>query len=343
VAGVTGVNTVGEGVHGETSSDRWSAVVGIQMNETTDNAAAGIWGASKRGQGVHGETSSDRWSAVVGIQMNETTDNNVPAVWGESKRGEGVHGETSSDRFAGVVGVNTNANGDGEGVYGESRGTGAGVLGIAKGSGIAVQGETSSGTEAGVVGVNTNANGDGEGVYGESRGTGAGVLGIAKGTGPAGFFSGNVEVTGDIRLLGSDCAEEFDISYVDKVEPGTVMVLSSSEGALEPSSRAYDKRVAGVTSGAAGFKPGIILDKKQLQESNKNGTRMPVALVGKVYCKVDADYSPIEVGDLLTTSPTEGHAMKASDPIKAFGSVIGKALRSLKEGKELIPILISMQ
>jgi hypothetical protein len=68
-----------------------------------------------------------------------------------------------------------------------------------------------------------------------------------------------------------------------------------------------------------------------------------VALVGKVYCKVDAQYGPIEVGDLLTTSPTLGHAMKASDPLKAFGAVIGKALRPLLAGQGLIPILIALQ
>lgn len=65
--------------------------------------------------------------------------------------------------------------------------------------------------------------------------------------------------------------------------------------------------------------------------------------MGKVYCKVDAQFSPIEVGDLLTTSFTAGHAMKAYDPIKAFGAVIGKALRPLEGGKGLIPILIALQ
>jgi hypothetical protein len=57
------------------------------------------------------------------------------------------------------------------------------------------------------------------------------------------------------------------------------------------------------------------------------GNRSPVALLGKVYCKVDADPAPVEVGDLLTTSETPGHAMKACDSTKAFGSVIGKAPR----------------
>jgi hypothetical protein len=70
---------------------------------------------------------------------------------------------------------------------------------------------------------------------------------------------------------------------------------------------------------------------------------MPLALVGKTYCKVDAQYASIEIGDLLTTSPTPGHAMKVDDPIKGFGSVIGKALRPMQTGQGLIPILIALQ
>lgn len=115
------------------------------------------------------------------------------------------------------------------------------------------------------------------------------------------------------------------------------MVLDQ-DGALQRSQQAYDKRVAGVISGAGDYKPGIVLDKQQSSER-----RVPVALVGKVYCKVDADYASIEVGNLLTTSPTAGHAMKAGDHLKAFGAVIGKALRPLKEGQNLIPILIALQ
>jgi hypothetical protein len=70
---------------------------------------------------------------------------------------------------------------------------------------------------------------------------------------------------------------------------------------------------------------------------------VPIALVGKVYCKVDAERSPIAVGDLLTTSDTPGHAMKAENPLKAFGAVIGKALVPLNSGHGLIPILIALQ
>ena len=98
---------------------------------------------------------------------------------------------------------------------------------------------------------------------------------------------------------------------------------------LEPSQFAYDRRVAGVISGAGNLKPGIVLDKQAHQANRK-----PVALLGKVYCKVDAQYGAVEIGDLLTTSPTPGHAMKATDQVKAFGAVIGKALRPLGAGQD---------
>jgi hypothetical protein len=186
------------------------------------------------------------------------------------------------------------------------------------------------GAQTGVLG----SSGSGIGVDGISN-TGVGVHG--KGGRLAGFFEGDVEVTGDIRLTNADCAEDFDIAGAETVEPGTVMVLGE-EGALHQSHRAYDKRVAGVISGAGDYKPGIVLDKQHSQPNRK-----PIALLGKVYCKVDASVAPVKVGDLLTTSPTPGHAMKATDRDQAFGAVISKALRPLREGCGLIPILITLQ
>jgi hypothetical protein len=35
--------------------------------------------------------------------------------------------------------------------------------------------------------------------------------------------------------------------------------------------------------------------------------------------------------------------MKVTDPYKAFGSVIGKALRPFADGQGLIPILVALQ
>jgi hypothetical protein len=183
-----------------------------------------------------------------------------------------------------------------------------------------------------------------------------GVIGKSKnwigvlGQGPiAGRFEGDVEVTGDIRLLNADCAEDFDVAEPENVEAGTVMVLDE-KGSLQSSYKEYDKKVAGIVSGASGYKPGIILDRQQEQKQsqdqnkkNKNIGRLPVALMGKVYCKVDARRSSIEIGDLLTTSSAKGYAMKAEDPAKAFGAVIGKALGSIKEGLGVIPVLVALQ
>lgn len=233
------------------------------------------------------------------------------------------------------------AENDADAIYGSSKG-GSGLVGLSETSN-GVYG--SSTTEAAVYGQSV----DNDGVRGIStHGNGVSAFGgntgiYAKGSVNAGFFEGNVFVTGtlsakvDIVLSNGDCAEDFDIVPLTDAEPGTVMMIDS-EGALKPSDCPYDKRVAGVISGAGSYKPGIILDK---QESVCN--RLPIALMGKVYCKVDAGYGAIEVGDLLTTSATPGHAMKVCDPLKAPGSVIGKALRSLAEGQGLVPILIALQ
>ena len=142
---------------------------------------------------------------------------------------------------------------------------------------------------------------------------------------------------GDIILRHADCAEDFDIEPFADVEPGTVMVIGDDQR-LRPCSESYDRRVAGVVSGGGIYRPGIVLDR---QPSSDN--RAPVALVGKVYCKVDASRLPVRIGDLLTTAEHTGHAMRVEDPMRAFGAVIGKALAPLDSGKGLIPILVALQ
>ncbi len=303
--GIRGHSAESAGIRG--SSDKSRGVEGWATN------SEGVVGVSTKGNGVWGQTDGPG-NGVVG------TSKTGAAVLGDSTAGEGVRGLSHSGHGA-VVGINnwTPAAPPGEGGPG-------GWFESAQGEGV--RGWSKTPHHGGVVGVNTAK---GAGVYGLSEG-GVGLYGKGK---LAGFFEGDVEVKGDIRLVGADCAEQFDIA--DAVDAGTVMVLGEG-GVLHQSRRAYDKCVAGVISGAGSYKPGIILDK---QESETK--RLPIGLVGKVYCKVDAETSPIEVGDLLTTSSTPGHAMRASDPLQAFGAVIGKALRSLPSGKGMIPILIALQ
>jgi hypothetical protein len=148
---------------------------------------------------------------------------------------------------------------------------------------------------------------------------------------------GNHTIDGDIQLTGADYAEDFDTVDPEGAQPGTVMVLDDS-GGVRVSDKPYDRRVAGVVSGAGGYRPAVILDRQTVGPD-----RRPLALMGKVYCRVDASDVPIAVGDLLTTSATPGHAMKAANPTQAFGAVIGKALRPLSGGRGLVPILVALQ
>ena len=149
--------------------------------------------------------------------------------------------------------------------------------------------------------------------------------------------AGNVTFSGDIILSGADCAEEFDVEDGSITEPGTVMVIRQGDR-LRHCEAAYHRRVVGVIAGAGDQRPAIVLGHKQ-----SDTTRIRLALVGKVLCKVDASYAEIEVGDLLTTSPTPGHAMKVDIPEWVTGSTLGKALRPLSSGRGLIPILVALQ
>ena len=186
----------------------------------------------------------------------------------------GVH--ATGKGWCGVVGISESTSG-GFGVYGENIAGGTGVVGVSK-KWIGVYGET-SGLENGPAGVWGEHKGAGIGVKAISN-TGVGLVAFSHGT--AAIFQGDVEVTGDIRLTNTDCAEDFTIGVGIAVEPGTVMVVGEN-GALFPSQQPYDKRVAGVISGAGDYKPGIVLDKQQ-----SDLTRQPIALVGKAFCKVDA-------------------------------------------------------
>jgi hypothetical protein len=185
---------------------------------------------------------------------------------------------------------------------------------------------------SGVAGIHTAG---GNGVYGQSSGN-------------AGCFDGNVQVNGNITATGDvflplvvssggDCAEQFDVVDSEDLLPGTVVAMSH-DGCLEPARNAYDTKAVGIVAGAGGYSPGILLDANTAQSH-----RAAISLTGKTYCLADAGYGSISVGDLLTTSETVGHAMRAGDRMRAFACVIGKSMGCLKEGKGLIPVLVTLQ
>jgi hypothetical protein len=111
---------------------------------------------------------------------------------------------------------------------------------------------------------------------------------------------------------------------------------------VERTSKACDPRVCGVVDEPVTHSAGLQdLDPKKL---GKRSIGLMVTLGAYGQCKVDADIAPILAGDLLTTSPTPGHAQRLADTPRARpGVVIGKALKTLEKGKGLIPALISHQ
>jgi hypothetical protein len=45
----------------------------------------------------------------------------------------------------------------------------------------------------------------------------------------------------------------------------------------------------------------------------------------------------------LTTSNRAGHAMKVTDPGKAHGAILGKAMTFLGEGRGLVLVLVTLE
>ncbi|MCU0223380.1 MAG: hypothetical protein MUF27_04790 [Acidobacteria bacterium] len=111
----------------------------------------------------------------------------------------------------------------------------------------------------------------------------------------------------------------------ESVEPGDLLVLDPLRpGQLKRCDAAGSTGVAGVVAAEA------ITMNGQLQA--------PLASSLYALVKADAAFAVIRAGDLLTTSPTPGHAMLATEALP--GTVIGKALEPLEAGAGVIRVLL---
>ena len=155
--------------------------------------------------------------------------------------------------------------------------------------------------------------------------------------------AGNARIGGDLTVDGNIAAKYQDVAEWVRtpvpLKPGIVVVIDPLESnRVLPASQSYDTRVAGVVSS----QPGIILG-----EAGEDKAK--VAHSGRVKVKVDAQFGPISVGDLLVSSVTTGYAMR-STPIEMNGislhrpgTIVGKALEPLKEGEGEILVLLTLQ
>jgi hypothetical protein len=135
-----------------------------------------------------------------------------------------------------------------------------------------------------------------------------------------------------------DLAENY--ASATMLEPGEVVCLDRDEDSIVLSDKPNDSLVLGVVSTA----PGVLLNENHDPE---NRNLYPIALCGRVPCKVVAENGYIRRGDLVTSSSTPGHAMKAQpmivdgQPVFRPGTIIGKALGSLESGAGVIEIFVS--
>ncbi len=114
-----------------------------------------------------------------------------------------------------------------------------------------------------------------------------------------------------------------------------LVAASTGKGAVALSSTAYSPAVIGVYAAS----PAVVGGQPVPKDQPAGG--VPVTILGMVLCKVSAENGPIRPGDLLVTSATPGHAMRADQAPP--GTVLGKALESLDSGAGLILVLVTLQ
>jgi len=165
-------------------------------------------------------------------------------------------------------------------------------------------------------------------------------------------FDRNVRVAGGLAvdgtvtckvltiLGGMDVAEPVPVAAdnLAGIGPGYVLSIDPEHpGSFLLASEPYDPKVAGVVSGANGIAPGL-----QLHTETEASPHL-LAIAGRIYVRATAENGRIVPGSRLTTSHIPGVAMKATDPLRVSGSIIGKAMTALNAGEGWVLMLVQPQ
>jgi hypothetical protein len=322
IGAATSTSGTPEGVKGTTG-----AVAGYGVHgESTAATGAGI--------GVYGTTQSTAGAGVSGVATASASNATAIGVDGSSASGlgYGVRGTCTGTSGAGVAGQSSASGGIGV-FANSSSATGTGVLAISGGNGLQVNGGTTgasiSAATTGVI-VTTTAAASAANAIAIFQQNGTNKARID--TNGKGYFNGGTATS------GADFAESVVTARPAKeYEPGDVIVIDvKGERRFALSSSPNSKLVAGVYA----TKPGVLARNGDVDGSASfTDTEIPMAIVGIVPCKVCDENGAIEAGDLLVSSSTPGHAMKAPDN-PAPGTVVGKALAKLVKGSGKIEVLL---
>jgi hypothetical protein len=296
----------------------WNYGNGNALRGQATGTGIGSYAESEDGAGAVGRSTNGR--GVEGFSTNG------PGVYANSTNGDSIRVDG-----AGGNGVYIGSSGD-HGVHVASAGWSGVSVWSASGAGMWVH-------SAGLDGILVEtANWDGVHVTGP-------VGGVYYGSGKQGDEDFAVLNTGEVRSKVGFAAPANDFAVTlsiegDKAgyEPGDVLVVSASgSGEAQRSSTAYSPAIVGVYSAAPAFVGG----RSVTGDAQAGG--VPVAILGVVPCKVSAENGPIRPGDLLVTSATPGHAMRADHESALPGTILGKALESLDSGIGVIQVLVTLQ
>lgn len=287
-----------------------------------------------------------------------------PGVFSNSAGGTGVWGITGSISAAGVIGDNAfgeavvgrggsgchpTCNGIGA-VVGRHDGDGGyGVRGFHTKAGIGVLGQAgiSGGTAVAGRFENVNAANASDVLVSAGNGTGIGlvVTNSNPGTPDLAVFrkGGNVAridstgkgfFNGGTQTGGADVAEL--IPHVGRMPvPGDVVMIDVDNPMHY---RVADEANSAAVAGVITTKPGVLMNAGV----EDVGEAPALALVGRVPVKVTDEAGSIRAGDLLVSSSTPGHAMKApAQP--AAGTIVGKALQAHVQGAGKVEMLVMLR
>lgn len=377
--GVYGTSVSGRGVFGDATDDFGFGVYGRGAGRSGVGVYGVHPHVSGNAPGVDGVThSAESGAAGVRGRATSSQSNDEAITFGVlgtslSRAGVGVRGESvtgvqGDGERIGVQGIASDIGG--EGVRGEAT---YGVYGLGLDDGAGVVGEAGSNFATGVWAIGPGAaapairaaNQGGLAVQ-VSAGSETGIhieeaweygiraeIDLANPNGVAGYFrsegtaieaDGRVEVNGTLScnvleiVGGADLAERFEFS--EEAQPGMVVAIDPDKpGSLCVSRQAYNKRVAGVISGANDLGAGVVLGTAPADERN-----LPVAMSGRVWVLCDTRMRGVEPGDRLTTSDLPGYAMPVLDRELADDAIIGKAMTGLAQGESgMVLVLVNLQ
>ncbi len=139
-------------------------------------------------------------------------------------------------------------------------------------------------------------------------------------------------------LLGAGCAFPIDMTAGWDVEKDTAVaepaisrwaaLRNAYAAPYTPEEMKLRERLTARSGEVDEMRFCILTNRTVCRETGRPCIMRPVAMMGRVPVKVTAEGGPIRIGDLITTSSTPGHAMKAGEPWR--GGIIGSALEAFE-------------